>query len=89
MSNEDVLMDDPEAAQAARGSVRGSLYDELQEGCDWRYELTTRYGLDPKVLIEGYTPMEGCRGIEHERTRFKIENENLVQSNKTFSGRNL
>ena len=73
MSNEDVLMGAPEAAQAASGSVQKTLLGDLKEGCDWRYELTTGHGLDPKVLREGYTPVKMCLGIEHNRTKFQME----------------
>ena len=73
MSNEDVLMDDPEAAKAASGSVPKSLFGDLEEACDWRYELTTRHGLDPKVLKECYTPVDRCVGVDHNRTTFQME----------------
>ena len=72
-----MVMGEPEAAQAARGSVLvpESVFADVPENADWRYVLQTTHGLDPKVMRECYTPVEGCRGVEHLRTQFQRENK--------------
>ena len=74
MSTDDVVMGDSEAAQAASESLLPkSLFGDLGEKDDWRYVLMTEHGLDPKVLEPRCTPVAGCGGSDHPRTKRQAE----------------
>ncbi len=75
MRTDDTVIEEPDAAQAASGRlVPKCIFENLEEGDDWRYKLQTEFGLDPRILAEGYTPVKGCQGIDHPRTKFQLDN---------------
>ncbi len=59
MRTDDLEIEEPDAAQAAGVRlIPKCIFENLEEGDDWRYKLQTEFGLDPRILNEGYTPSE-------------------------------